>query len=243
VDGPAITIGPSVLSLNKDHDLNLDGLNYLLAGVCPALLIPVTNPNPVAGPRLQLKPSSSSLIIVPSLPGARSKPSNDNNRSTPVTPGPFPNSLITTVIPGTPNDPSNPNKPSDPNTPDKPSDPNTPSSPDKPADPNSTNKQDKPKIPGSPLVSGCPPNSNVPVVTPPPTRPGLLPIKPDNEKPNECETKPASIYTQGCSFGTNVKSTTTTTSCAKPNCTIKQAAKCLPAHSQQQSDLKSVKPR
>jgi hypothetical protein len=33
VDGPTITIGPNVLLLNKEHNLNLDGQNYLFAGV------------------------------------------------------------------------------------------------------------------------------------------------------------------------------------------------------------------
>jgi hypothetical protein len=222
VDGPAITIGPSVLLLNKEHDLNLDGQIYLFAGVCPALLIPVTTPTAVVGG--EPVPSSSSTMLVPIGPGPTDTPRNDNsddNPSVPVIPVPVPNTPNTPVEPGYPNDPSRPNDPNKPNDPNNPSNPNPdPNKPVGPTDPDLPNSPDKPEVPGLPPVPGSPPGPNVPVVTPPPPGPGIVPTKPDGDKPKECETESASICTQACSFGVNDKGTTTTTSCATPSCTI-----------------------
>jgi hypothetical protein len=200
VDGPAITIGPSVLLLNKEHNLNLDGQNYLFAGVCPALLIPVTTPNAVVGGEPVL--SSSSTILVPIGPGPTDTPPNDNGDEGPSVP------VVPVPVPNTPNTPVKPGNPNDPNKPVGPTDPNSPNSPD------------KPEVPGNPPVPSSPPGPNVPVVTPPPPGPGIVPTKPDDDKPKECETKSVSICTQACSFGVNDKGTTTTTSCATPSCTI-----------------------
>jgi hypothetical protein len=62
-----VSPGPSVLLLNKEHGQNIGGQYYLFAGVCPAVLIPVTNPKAVVGG--EPVPSSLSTILVPIGPG------------------------------------------------------------------------------------------------------------------------------------------------------------------------------
>jgi len=48
VEGPAITIGASILSLNDQLNFVLDGTQYELGNVCPATLIPGTSHEPIA---------------------------------------------------------------------------------------------------------------------------------------------------------------------------------------------------
>jgi hypothetical protein len=213
VDGPAITIGASVLSLNKEGNLNLDNQDYLFASVCPALLIPVTTPNPVAGD----EPESSSSIFMPAVPGATDTPSDDNNDgqpNIPAAPIPVPSTPTAPDAPGVPDTPEGPSPPEAPNT------PNTPDSPSNPSDPDVPNTPDNPASPNIPAVPDTPPGPIIPVITPPPTPPGIIPTNPDSDEPKECETKSASICIQGCSFGVNGMGITTTTSCANPSCAV-----------------------
>jgi hypothetical protein len=67
-----VSPGPSVLLLNKEHSQNIGGQYYLFAGVCPAVLIPVTNPKAVVGGE-----------PVPNTPNTPVNPGNPNDLSRP----------------------------------------------------------------------------------------------------------------------------------------------------------------
>ncbi|USP80772.1 uncharacterized protein yc1106_08046 [Curvularia clavata] len=245
-NGPAITIGPDVLSLNADNNVNLNGFVFLFSdNLCPAVVIPITT----------LPTSSESTALVP-VPAPTDTP--DGNPDAPTNPEPVPD----------PSPPENPDTPVDPpsDPPEDPpsEDPNPPvvpipiPSPVDPVpvpDPNPVDPVPNPVDPVPNPVDPVPgpvdpvpdpvdpvPEPVVPVpvpvpdpvdpvdpvpnpvdpvdptITPPPSPP-----PPNNEDPNECETQTANVCTQGCSFGTDSLGVTTTTSCKDPTCTATAA--------------------
>ncbi|KAF2850609.1 hypothetical protein T440DRAFT_518318 [Plenodomus tracheiphilus IPT5] len=215
VNGTAISIGSSALSLNQDHDLVLDGHTYLFAGACPAMLIPVTVVDSVP----ENEPASTPSPIVPIVPGQTDPSPDDEDDESPFVP------LITIPIPNNPDtetpntDNPDTNTPENPetDTPDSETDNPDPDSPDNNAPDDDTPDNDTPDndIPDRDTPIG----PIAPVITPPPTPPAIGPADPNDEDPEECEIKSASICTQGCSFGVDNQGVTTTTSCADPTCT------------------------
>ncbi|KAF5847717.1 hypothetical protein GGP41_008990 [Bipolaris sorokiniana] len=94
-NGPAITIGPNSLSLNADNNVNLNGFVFLFSDdMCPKLVIPITNPDPVPG---------ETTDVIPPIPGPTDTPPvDDNPEGTPIVPAPTP-------IPDPPENPEEPN--------------------------------------------------------------------------------------------------------------------------------------
>ncbi|EMD59873.1 hypothetical protein COCSADRAFT_346196 [Bipolaris sorokiniana ND90Pr] len=107
-NGPAITIGPNSLSLNADNNVNLNGFVFLFSDdMCPKLVIPITNPDPVPG---------ETTDVIPPIPGPTDTPPvDDNPEGTPIVPAPTP-------IPDPPENPEEPVDPPSDNPEDPPSD-------------------------------------------------------------------------------------------------------------------------
>ncbi|KAF1938766.1 hypothetical protein EJ02DRAFT_472917 [Clathrospora elynae] len=194
VNGPAITIGSSVLLLNDQLNLVLDGNPYEFSGVCPATLTPVIIPSAGEGG----EPGSSPTAVIPIVigptdtppadtPPADTPPADDPPADTPPAP-------IVPIIPTVPEVPVVPVVPDAPVV----TPPPTPPVAD-PTDPNNDDPEECNTITASVCTQGCSFGVNDLGVT----------------TTSSCKD-PTCTATAGCS----ITDTTSTTTIEPPTCSL-----------------------